>query len=148
MASSCLDAKLEQLLTRYLLAICTNHEIRKMFNENDFFDFEEFTSCKKQHWMEMRQKKNKMLTGFNDRKITLNYDVVLYYRFIQSETATKALAEGPKNWVREDFKDWRDQGCHPTLASYNKSLAGTTTPTTASIGPVVVPNIKKEKTHE
>ena len=83
-----------------------------------------------------------MTVGFNHRKLSLFHDVVLYYRFLQSETATRALADDPENWMREDFKLWRDQGCHPTIASANASLFGTTanataTPTTAT------PEIKK-----
>ena len=143
MAHSRLDTKLEHLLTHYFTAIGNNHEIRKMFSENDFCDFEEFTSYKKQHLIEMKRKKNNAMVGFDDQKITLIHDVVLYYHFLQGETTTKALAEEPTNWVREDFKDWIEQGCYPIIASYNVSLAGTTTIITAPTGPVVVPNIKK-----
>ena len=143
MADSRLDTKLEHLLTHYFLARGDSHEIRKMFKENDFYNFEEFTSCNKQALTEMRRKKNNVMVGFNDGKITLIHDVVLYYHFLQGKTTTKALVEEPKNWSREDFKYWREQGCHPTIASYNLSLVGTTTTTTAPTGPVVVPNIKK-----
>ena len=66
MANLRLDTKLEHLLTHYFLAIGNNHEIQKMYSENDFNDFEEFTPCKKQHLTEMRRKKNNMMVGFND----------------------------------------------------------------------------------
>ena len=45
--------------------------------------------------------------------------------------------------MREFFKTWRRQGCHPSTASYTVSLAGSTMNTTASTGPVVIPDIKK-----
>ena len=48
MADSRLDTKLEHLPTTYFLAIGNNHEIRKMFSENDVYQFEEFTSYDKQ----------------------------------------------------------------------------------------------------
>ena len=84
MADSCLGTKLEHLLTRYFLLglIGNNHEIRKM----------------------------NVMVGFNDQKITLIHDLILYYHFLQGETITKALVEEPTNWVIEDFKDWREQG--------------------------------------
>ena len=92
-----------------------------MFKENDFYDFEKSTSCDKQALTEMKRKQNNVMVGFNNQKITLIHVVVLYYHFLQSETATKTLAEEPAQWVREDFKTWRDQGCHPNIASYNTS---------------------------
>ena len=57
MVNSRFDAKLEHLLTHYFLGKGNNHEIRKMFSENDFFDFEEFTFCNKQHLLGMRGKR-------------------------------------------------------------------------------------------
>ena len=83
------------------------------------------------------------MVGFNNQKITLIHDVVLYYHFLQSETTTKALAEEPTQWVREDFKTWRDQGCHPNIASFNALLSGITTNATAPPATTVAPGIKK-----
>ena len=73
MADSCLDTKLKHLLTDYFLAICNNHEVQQMFKENDFYDFEEFASCDKQALTEMRRKKNNVMVGFNNQKITDMY---------------------------------------------------------------------------
>ena len=98
-----------------------------MFTEMDFYDFEEFTSCDKQALTEMRRKKNNVMVGFNNQKITLIHNLVPYYHFIQSKNTTKALAEEPTQWVREDFKTWRDQGYHPNIASYNAPLSGNIT---------------------
>ena len=75
-----------------------------MFKENGFYDFEEFTSYDKQALTEMKRKKNNVMLGFNNRKTTLIHDLVLQYHFLQSETATKALAEEPTQWVRDGFK--------------------------------------------
>ena len=83
------------------------------------------------------------MVGYNNRKITLIHDVVLYYHFLQSETATKTLAEEPTQWVREDFKTWRDQGCHPNIASFNASSSSTITNATALLATTVTPEIKK-----
>ena len=93
--------------------------------------------------MEMQKTKNNAIVGFNNRKIILIHNVVLYYHFLQSETATKALAEDPIKWVRNDFKTWREQRRHPTIASFNASLSGNTTNTTASPATTVAPEIKK-----
>ena len=142
MADSRLDTKLDHLLTNYFLAIGNTHKVRKMFSENDFYQFEEFTSCDKQALTEMQRKKNNAMVGFNNRKITLIHDVVLYYHFLQSETATKALAEDPIQWVRDDFKTWRDQGRHPNIASFNTLSSSNTTNTTAPPATTVAPEIK------
>ena len=146
MPDSRLDTKLEYLPTHYFLARGDNHEIRQMFKENDFYNFGEFASCNKQALMEMRRKKNNVKVAFNDRKITLIHDVVLYYHFLQNDTTTKALVEEPGNWKREDFNDWRDQGCHPTIASANASLSGTTTNATTS-STIASPEKRVQKTH-
>ena len=114
-----------------------------MFKENDFYDFEEFTSCDKQALTEMRRKKNNVMVGFNNRKITLIHDIVLYYHFLQSGTTTKALTEDPIQWVRDDFKTWRDQGRHPNIASFNASSSGNSTNTTVPPATTVAPEIKK-----
>ena len=142
-ANSRLDTKLKHLLTTYFLAINNKHEVRKIFSENDFYQFEEFISWDKQALIEMRRKKNNTMVGFNNQKITLIHDVIFYYNFLQSETRTKALAEEPTQWVREDFKTWRDQGCHPNIASVNESLSGTTANATAPPATTVTPEIKK-----
>ena len=108
MVDSRLDLKLEYLLTTYFLAIGNNHEVRQMFKENDFYNFEELTSGDKQALTEMRRKNNNVMVAFINRKITLIHDVVLYYHVLRSETATKALTEEPTQWVQDDFKTWRD----------------------------------------
>ena len=96
MANSRLDTKLEHFLTHYFLAKGDNHEIWQMFKDNDSYDFEEFTSCNKQEFLEMRSKSNiNVMKGFNDQKITLIHNVVLYHHFIRSSNNTKALAEDP-----------------------------------------------------
>ena len=59
-----------------------------MFSENDFYQFKEFTSCGKQALTKMRRTKNNVMVGFNNRKVTLIHNVVLYYHFLQSETTT------------------------------------------------------------
>ena len=75
-----------------------------MFKEYNFYDFEEFTSCNKQTLTEMKREKNDVMVGFDTRKIILIYNIVLYYYFLQSETATKALAEEPTKQIIDDFK--------------------------------------------
>ena len=82
MADPRLDTKLEYLLTDYFLAIGNNHEVRQMFKENDLYQFEEFISCYMQALTEMRRKKHSTTVGFTHRKLTLIYDVVLYYQFL------------------------------------------------------------------
>ena len=45
-------------------------------------------------------------------------------------------------WVRDDFKTWRDQGRHPNIASFNTLSSSNTTNTTAPPATTVAPEIK------
>ena len=78
-ANPCLDVKLEHFFTYYFLPKGPKHEIRLIFTKIDFYDFEEFISIDKQGLLEMRQKKGNTMATFNDQKIILIHDVVLYY---------------------------------------------------------------------
>ena len=142
MADSRLDAKLDHLLTEYFLSIGNNHEIRQMFKENNLYQFEEFIACDIQSLTEIKRKKHNTMVPFNHRKLTLIHDIVLYYKFLLSDTATRTLAEDPENWVREDYKLWKNQGCHPTTASANAVSSGTSANATASPA-AVCPDTKK-----
>ena len=51
------------------------------------------------------------------------------------------MVENLDQWVREDFKDQKDKGCHTSTATYTVSLAGITT--TTITGPVTVSATKK-----
>ena len=64
MADPRLDAKLEHLLTEYFLAIGNNHEIRKMFKENDLYQFEDFVNYDMKSLEEMKRKKGNTTSGF------------------------------------------------------------------------------------
>ena len=66
MTDSRLDAKLEHLLTNHFLVIGNNHEVRKIFSKNYFYQFKEFTSCGKQALTKMRRTKNNVMVGFNN----------------------------------------------------------------------------------
>ena len=98
MADPRLDAKMEYLLGHYFLTKSNGHEGRKMFKENDFSDFEEFTLCDKQHLQGMRTSKNNIMKGFTDLKITLIQDVLLYYHFLYADKM-KNLAKELRNGV-------------------------------------------------
>ena len=143
MADSHLAAKLEHLLNNYFLAKGNNHEIRLMFTEIDFYNFEEFISCDKQGLTEIQRKKNNVMVGFNNQKITLILNAILYCHFLGNETTTKSLAEDPIQLVRDDFKTWRDQGRHLNIASFNALLSGNTTNTTPPPATTVASEIKK-----
>ena len=93
-------------------------------------------------WLRCKGKSITRRLFFDYRKLTLIHDIDLYYRFLQSETANRALTDNPENWVREDSKLWRDQGCHPTIASANASLSGTTANATAP-PTTAAPELKK-----
>ena len=74
------------------------------------------------------------------------HDVVLYYHFLRNETATKALAEEPTQWVRDNFKTWMDQGHHPNITFFNTSSFGNvTTNATTTPATTVDPKIKQAK---
>ena len=140
MVDSCLDAKIGYLLENYFLAKGAGHEVRKVFKENDFYNFKEFTSCDKQYLQSMRRSKNNVMKGFNELKITLIHDVLLYYHFLYNDSI-ETLANDPRNWVQADFKKWRSQGRHSSTTIFTAAQVGnTTTPPTA---PVVVSATKK-----
>ena len=104
-----------------------------MFTANDFYDFVELPSCDKQHFAEMeRTTNNGKILRFNDRKINLCYNVVLYHKFLRSDDTTKALANDPQNWDYDDFETWRDRGRHPNAASIAALIAGTGTTNTVT----------------
>ena len=65
-----------------------------MFTENDLYDFEEFTSIVKQGLLELRRKKGNTMAAFNDQKITLIHDVILYYQFLGNSN-NEVLVEDP-----------------------------------------------------
>lgn len=111
-----------------------------MFTVNDFYNFEEFTSCDKQHLEGMRQKKSNVMKGFNNLKIALIHDLLLYYQFLYNDSK-EALADNPTQWVQGDFKKWKSQGRHPSTTSHTASQAGNTTMT--STAPVIVCVTKK-----
>ena len=96
MADPRLDAKLEHLFTEYCLAVSNNHEIRQMFKGNDLYQFEDFIRCDIQSLTEMKRKKYNTTVPFNHWKLTLIHDVVLYYKFLRSDAATRTLAKTRK----------------------------------------------------
>ena len=68
-------------------------------------------------------------------------------QFLRSSSIV--LAEDPENWVKADFKLWRNNGRHPTVASANAAstnaaLPGVnTTPNTTAPPATVCPDTKK-----
>ena len=97
MADSRLDPKMEHFLEHYFLLKGNNHEIQKMFTAVNFYDFEEFTSCNKQHFVEMERTTTGGKTHhFNERKINLLNNVVLYYNFLRIDDTTKACGNDPE----------------------------------------------------
>ena len=92
----------------------------------------------------MKQKQHNTTKGFAKHKVTQVYNVIRYYYFLQSNNIQ--LAEDPENWVKADFKLWRDNGGHPAVASANAVSANTALPgvTTTTAPPVTVcPHTKK-----
>ena len=81
---------------------------------------------------------------FNDRKINLCNNVIVYYKFLRSDDTTKALANDPQNWVLDDFATWKDRGRHPTAASYAASIAGTTNTTNTTTTAATPPTLTKK----
>mmetsp|Transcript_55057 Transcript_55057/g.61567 ORF Transcript_55057/g.61567 Transcript_55057/m.61567 type:complete len:307 (+) Transcript_55057:171-1091(+) len=144
MAGSRLDAKLEYLLSHYVLPIDDNHEIQQMFTENDFYQFKEFTRCDKQSFLENKRKKGNVTVGFKDQKIKFIHDVRLYYKFVR-ENGDKIMVENPDQWIEEDFEEWLDKERHPSNAVYTGSQASNTT--TTSTTPVIVSVTTKQKMH-
>ena len=113
-----------------------------MFKKNDFYDFEEFTSCDKQYMQNMRRSKYNFMKGFTELKITLIHEALLYYHFLYNDSM-EALAEDHRNWVQVDFKKWRSQGRHSSTTVHTAAQAGNTMiPPTA---PVAVSATKKSE---
>ena len=55
------------------------------------------------------------------------------------------LAEDPENWLKVDFKLWRDNGRHPNIASANAASVNAALPGVTTTAPpaTVCPNTKK-----
>ena len=137
------NAKLEHLLKYWFLANGPNHEIQLMFKEYDLTDYDKFLGYDKQLLLDIKRKKHYVSILFNNQKIKMINDVLLYYKFM-SKNKDNVIAEDPVQWVMDEFKEWRINGFPISNAAYTASLAGTTT-TTTSTGPAVFSVSKKAK---
>ena len=93
MADSRLDKQLDHVLTEYCLVIGVNHKVRQMFKENDLYQFEDFVICDTQSLTGMERKNHNTTVGFVHRKRTQIYNVIIYYKFLQSDNSSKKLAK-------------------------------------------------------
>ena len=146
-ADSRLDKKLDHVLEEFLLAVGGGHEIRQMFKGEDIYQFANFVGYKVVDIEDLRRKVHNTMKGFNNRKVTLIYNVIRYYNYLGSKDV--ALAEDPENWAMTDFKKWIRDGCHPNdasaaAASANATLPGATTaPNTTAPTATVCPDTRK-----
>ena len=76
---SVLNAKLENLLIYWFFVNSPNHEIRLMFKEYDLANSAEFFGYDKQFMLDMKRKKNLVITPLNSQKIKIINAVLLYY---------------------------------------------------------------------
>ena len=130
------DAKLEHLLIYYFYATGPNHKIPLMFKENELYQFENFIGYDKQRLLDMRRQKDNVSTPFDDLRIKLINNVLLYYHFMRNNN-NKVMAENPDQWGKRDFKKYKKSRGFPTsTAAYNAPLAGTTTMTLTGSAPV------------
>ena len=132
------DVKLEHLLIHYLYG---SKQIRPMFKENELYQFKDFIGYDKQRLSDMRRQKNDVSTPFDDMRIKLINNVLLYYHFMRNNN-NKVMAENPDQWGKRDFKKYKKSRGFPTsTAAYNASLAGNaTTPTPSVIHKEIVLN--------
>ena len=120
-----LDKKLDHILQEFLLAVGKDHEIRKMFQAENLFQFMNFIDYTVEDLEEMRMQSHTSTTGFNKRKVTQIYNVIRYYGFLGD--SDPGLADDPEKWSMKDFRKWMREGRHPTVASFNASKATSTT---------------------
>ena len=126
-ADSRLNKKLDHVLQEFLLAVGKDHEIRQMFKEEDVFQFMNFIDYTVEDLEDMRRKSGSTTKAFNKRKVTLIYNVIIYYSFLGDSDPT--LADDPENWSMPDFRKWIREGRHPTAAFFNASKANPTVTT-------------------
>ena len=144
-----LDTQLDNVLQEYLLAKGSNHEVRQMFKAENLYEFEYFVGYEVEDLEAMKRTQNNTTKVFSKRRVTMIYNVIRYYKFLQSDTTTKKLAKDPENWDKDDFDDCIDDGRHPTLASAkaakaNPTLTGTITASNTTVTPATVcPHTKK-----
>ena len=88
--------KLEHLLTNYFLATGDQHDIQQAFIQNDILIFDLLIGmCTFQFVRNMKLKKgNNSVNAFNEGKLELVNDVLLYYNFLYQDDKD-ALAEDP-----------------------------------------------------
>ena len=77
-----LDTQLGHVLQEYFLARGGNHEVRKMFREENIYEFEGFVGYKVEHLEALKRTQNNTTKVFNKRKVTLIYNVICYYKFL------------------------------------------------------------------
>ena len=127
-----LDTQLDHVLQEYSLAKGSNHKVRQILSDCNIYEFENFIGYKVEDLEDLRRKQHNTTKGFTKRKVRLVYNVICYYKLLQSDDTTKKLAKDPKNWDKDDFNDWIDNRRHPTLASAKAASANTTLPGTTT----------------
>ena len=114
-----------------------------MFKVENFYKFEDFVGYTVEDLEALKRTQNNITKVFNKRKVTLIYNMIRYYKFLQSDDTTKKQTKDPENWDKDDFDDWVDDRRHPTLASAkaakaNPTLTGTTTTPNTTVSPATV----------
>ena len=126
------DAKLEHVLTHYLSATGADHHIRKAFIHEKILTFDKFTDgCTVENIKTFQQDdgNNNLVQAFSSLKLTLVTNVILYDDFLQDDSQ-EALAEDPVNWVKADFRKWRQNP--PVNTTTNAGAATVTTVATTA----------------
>ena len=79
-----LDTQLDHVLQEYLLAKGGNQEVRQMFRDCNIYQFEDFVGYEVENLKDLRRKQHNTTKGFTKRKVTLIYNVIRYYNYLQS----------------------------------------------------------------
>ena len=69
------------------------------------------------------KKCNNLVNAFNEGKLKLVNDVLLYYNFLY-QNDKDALTEDPTQWNKAAFRKWKSRGYPLNTDAYNVSHAG------------------------
>ena len=105
-----------------------------MFIQNDILTFDLLIGmCTLQILRNMKLKKgNNRVNAFNEGKLKLVNDVLLYYNFLYQDDED-ALAEDPAHWDKGDFRKWKSKGYPLSIDVNNTSQAGNSSNTNTNL---------------
>ena len=119
------DPKLEHLLTNYFSATGDQHDTRQTFIQKNILTFDLLIGmCTLRILRNTKLKKgNHCVNAFNEGKLKLVNNVLLYYNFLYQDDED-ALAEDFTQWDKGDFRKLKSKGFPLSTDAYNVLQTG------------------------